>query len=118
MLLDRVFVALTDGQLKSLLLEVASHLRGGLTTGEIEQFCAGVAALEPDDDLLIEPSVAFRGEELPFVVDVFKDEHGALEAVFLLAPALTSLVQDEARSLAGAAAVRSMLGSDATGAEG
>ena len=118
MLLDRVFVNVTDDQLKSLLLQLASHLGHGLTADEIEDFCAGVVALEPDDDLLIEPAVSFGGEELPFVVDVFKDEHCALEAVFLVAPEITSLVEDEARSLVGGAAVRKILGKEGTLAEG
>jgi hypothetical protein len=114
MLLDRVFVQVTDDQLRLLLLTLAGHLEAGFTPAEVDAFCAGVVALEPDDDLLAEPTVSFQGEELPFAVDVFKDEHGDLEAVFLLAPVLTPLVEDEARSLAGATSVRSLLGKQGT----
>ena len=117
MLLDRVFVAVTETQLKSLLLSLSSHLGGGLTAIEVAAFCAKVADVAPDDDVLIELAVCFQGAELPFVLDVFKDDEGALEAVFLLVPMLTSLVQKEASSHAGPAAVRSILGEQTTAHE-
>jgi hypothetical protein len=108
MRLDQVFVNVSIDQLRTLLLTFASRL-SGFTATDVEDFCASVNVLDPDDDAIFEPTVSFQGEHLPFVVDVFKDAQGALEAGFLLAPMLTPLVQNEARSLVGAEAVRSII---------
>ncbi len=102
---DRVFASVNGEQLKAVLVAVASQVEG-FSPGDIDQLCADVAALEPDDDVLIEPDISFRGNALPFAVDVFKDAQGALEVVFLLPRALTSLVQDVARGVVGTSAVR------------
>jgi hypothetical protein len=106
--LDRVFAQVNGDQLKAVLLALAPRLEG-FSVEEIDRLCADVAALEADDDLLVEPTVSFRGEPLPFVVDVFKNADGTLEAVFMLPPVLTSIVQDAARAVVGAAAVRSIV---------
>jgi len=106
--LDRVFVQVTGDQLEAVLLALAPKLEG-LSADEIGRLCADVAALEADDDVLFEPTISFRGADVPFVVDVFKDAEGALELVFMLPSVLTSLVQDAACAIVGAAAVRSIV---------
>lgn len=105
--LDRVFVRVTSGQLEATLVAVTSRLEG-FSIDAIRHLCADVAALEADDDVLIEHTISFRGHALPIIVDVFKDTHGALEVVFLVPPVLTSLVHDVAGAVVGAAAVRRM----------
>jgi hypothetical protein len=106
--LDRVFAQVTGDQLKAVLLMLAPRLEG-FSVDEVDRLCADVAAIEADDDVLIEPTVSFQGAALPFVVDVFKDVDGVLEVVFMLPPVLTSLVQDAACAVVGAAAVRSIV---------
>jgi hypothetical protein len=106
--LDRVFVQVAGDQLKAVLLALVPRL-DGLSVDDTDRHCADVAALEADDDVLIEATISFQGTALPFVVDVFKDADGALEAVFMLPPVLTSLVQDAACAVVGAAAVRSVV---------
>jgi hypothetical protein len=114
--LDRVFVRVSSEQLSAVLVAIASHLEG-FRSSDIDQLCADVAALESDDDVLIEPDISFQGRALPFVVDVFKDAQGSLEVVFLLPRALTSPVQELARSVVGPAAVRSIAAEPASGPE-
>jgi len=87
---------------------VASRVEG-FSPGDVDQLCADVAALELDDDVLLEPEISFCGVALPFAVDVFKDAEGALEVVFLLAPDLRSMVQDAACAAVGKSAVRSIV---------
>ena len=106
--LDRVFAQVTGDQLNAVLLALVPRLEG-FSADEIGRLCADVAALEADDDVLIEPTISFQGAPLPFVIDVFKDAEGALEVVFMLPPVLTSLVQDTACAVVGAAAVRSIV---------
>ena len=72
MYLDRVFVRVNGEQLRAVLAAIASRLEG-FSADDVDQLCADVAVLEPDDDALIEPLISFQGEVVPFVVDVFKD---------------------------------------------
>jgi hypothetical protein len=106
--LDRVFAVANSEQLKAILLAVSSRV-SGLSPSEVDQLCADVAALEPDDDVLLEPEISFCGAALPFAINVFKDAEGALEVVFLLATDLTSMVQDVACAAVGKSAVRSIV---------
>lgn len=108
MKLDRVFADVNSEQLKALLLMIASRVEG-ISPGDVDQLCADVAALELDDDVLLEPEISFRGVALPFAIDVFKDAEGALEVVFLLAPDLSTTVQDAACAVVGRSAVRSIV---------
>jgi len=114
--LDRVFVRVIGEQLKAVLVAAASQLNG-FSADDIDQLCADVAALEPDDDVLIEPDVSFRGAPSPFIVDVFKDAQGSLEVVFILPPALASVVQEVARSVVGTASVRRIAAEQVAGSE-
>jgi len=106
--LERVFVDVNSEQLKAILIAVAARLEG-FSPGDVDQLCADAATLEPDTDVLIEREISFRGDALPFVIDVLKDAAGALEIVFFLPHSLTSLVQDAARAVVGASAVRSIV---------
>ena len=106
--LDRVFAQVTGDQLKAVLHALVPRL-DGFSVDDADRLCADVAALQADDDVLIEPTISFQGAALPFVVDVFKDADGALEAVFMLPPVLTALVQDAACAVVGAVAVPSIV---------
>jgi hypothetical protein len=116
MYLDRVFVRVNGEQLRAVLAAIASKLEG-FSADDVDQLCADVAVLEPDDDALIEPLISFQGDVVPFVVDVFKDAQGSLEAVFLVPRTLTSLVQDVAGSVVGTSAVRSIAADQEAGSE-
>lgn len=106
MKLDRLFVDLAPEQVRMLLLAVANRLDSGFTATDVEQFCEDLARVEPDDDLLVEPTVRFQGDELPFVVDAFKNETDILEIAFIAPAVLVDLVQEEIRRSFGELKVR------------
>lgn len=106
--LDRVIAEVDIDQLNAILLQVASRIEG-FGPGDIDQLCADVAELEPDDDALLEPDIFFSGASHPFVVDVFKDADGALEVVFLVSSDLRPLVEEAAWAVVGKSAVRSLV---------
>jgi hypothetical protein len=106
MKLDRLFADLVPEQLRMLLLAVASRFDSGFTAIEVERFCLDLAEVEPDDDLLVEPIILFQGEELPFVVDAFKNETDTLEVAFIAPAALADVVEEEIRRSLGGIDVR------------
>jgi len=108
--LDRVFVTLQSREVRGLVLAVATHLDGGLSSSEVDEFCEALDALAPDDDVLIEPIVGYRGEALPLVIDAFKEEAGRCEVGFLVPRALAELVQQQAERVCPAAPVRVLSG--------
>jgi hypothetical protein len=97
MTLDRVFVHLAPDQIRALLVALANRFDDGFTTADAEQFFSRLAASSADDDLLIEPIVAFQGSRLPFAIDAFKGESALVELVFLTPPVLADLVETELR---------------------
>ena len=99
--LDRLFLTLPLGLVRTLLLAVVRRLEGGLTELQVEEFCAELTSLDDDDDLLIEPLVVLNAQTLPFVVDVFAEQAVDLEVVFILPPILTKLVQEEVAKVCG-----------------
>jgi len=108
--LDRVFVRLPPQQIRTLLLAIAARLDDGFTKANVEQFCSELVALSADDDLMIEPIVAYQGAQLPLVIDAFKDASPSLELVFMTPALLADLAESEVRALFGDISVRRIPG--------
>lgn len=95
--LERIFVHLGAGQLRSLLTAVAGHV-GRFGPGVVDTFCRTLAASDPADRIA-EHIVTFDGEAMPFIMDAWESEGGITELVFLVPRRLGDLIQVECASL-------------------
>ncbi len=95
--LERIFVNLSAGQLRSLLTAVAGHV-GSFGPGVVDCFCTTLAASDPADRIA-EHIVTIDGEAMPFIMDAWESEGGITEFVFLVPRRLGDLIQAECASL-------------------
>ncbi len=113
MKLDRLFVDLPLDKVRVSLLALARRLDGGFTGAEAEQFCADLARLETEDDLLLERTVLVGGFEAPFVIDVLGHDKDAFSLAFIAPRMLAALVQEEIRAACGVTTIRVIPGESA-----
>jgi hypothetical protein len=117
MRLDRVFVDLPIDQVRLVLLALSRRLDGGLDAAQGEEFSEELAGLQEEDDLLLERTVAFDGEELPFIVDVLGHDTETFELVFIVPKALALLVQEELQAACGVSTMRLISGDSGNSSE-
>jgi len=99
MRLDRVLVNLERRQARQVLLGTVASLERGLSPHDVEELCADLEGLAPDEDVRIEPTVRFQNEDLPFVVDAFKKEADRCELVFIVPRVLGDLVRAQLHAI-------------------
>jgi len=95
--LERIFVYLSAGQLRSLLTAVAGHV-GSFGPGAVDRFCSTLAASDPAERIA-EHIVTIDGEAMPFIMEAWESEGGITELVFLVPRRLGDLIHAECASL-------------------